>query len=138
MTSNTRVVVTGSGLAGVRPARVAGVDRSARTERRADGREIAYDTRVPATGSDPVPPPPRGTLGPDHELPEGAHAFRAMHDCRGRSKAPRPAVPAVPADGVPVGEPGTVGALARAGEGAEPLPADGAPPLHPLTNDGGS
>lgn len=40
--------------------------------------------------------------------------------------------------GVLVGELGTVGALARAWEGAEPLPARGAPLLHLLTNDGGS
>ncbi|MFD5077814.1 NAD(P)/FAD-dependent oxidoreductase [Streptomyces sp. NPDC058371] len=40
--------------------------------------------------------------------------------------------------GVLVGELGTVGALARAWEQAEPLPMDGAPPLHLLTNDGGS
>ncbi|GAA2258208.1 nitrite reductase [Streptomyces ruber] len=40
--------------------------------------------------------------------------------------------------GVLVGELGTVGALARAWEGAEPLPAPGAPLLHLLTNDGGS
>ncbi|MBY8340846.1 FAD-dependent oxidoreductase [Streptomyces spinosirectus] len=39
--------------------------------------------------------------------------------------------------GVLVGELGTVGALARAWEGAEPLPNDG-PLLHLLTNDGGS
>ncbi|GHI07920.1 nitrite reductase [Streptomyces cellostaticus] len=39
--------------------------------------------------------------------------------------------------GVLVGELGTVGALARAWEGAEPLPDDG-PLLHLLTNDGGS
>jgi assimilatory nitrate reductase electron transfer subunit len=40
--------------------------------------------------------------------------------------------------GVLVGELGTVGALARAWEGAEPLPTDGGPLLHLLTNDGGS
>lgn len=40
--------------------------------------------------------------------------------------------------GVLVGELGTVGALARAWEGAEPLPSGGAPLLHLLTNDGGS
>ncbi|MER6009664.1 NAD(P)/FAD-dependent oxidoreductase [Streptomyces bluensis] len=40
--------------------------------------------------------------------------------------------------GVLVGELGAVGALARAWEGAEPLPRDGAPLLHLLTNDGGS
>lgn len=39
--------------------------------------------------------------------------------------------------GVLVGELGTVGALARAWEGAEPLPGGG-PLLHLLTNDGGS
>lgn len=42
------------------------------------------------------------------------------------------------AGGVLVGALGTVGALARAWEGAEPLPADGGPPLHLLTHDGGS
>ncbi|GAA3973891.1 FAD-dependent oxidoreductase [Streptomyces marokkonensis] len=40
--------------------------------------------------------------------------------------------------GVLVGELGTVAALARAWEGAEPLPSDGGPLLHLLTNDGGS
>ncbi|MDH6627603.1 assimilatory nitrate reductase electron transfer subunit [Streptomyces sp. LBL] len=40
--------------------------------------------------------------------------------------------------GVLVGELGTVGALARAWEGAEPLPSAGRPLLHLLTNDGGS
>ncbi|MFJ9585038.1 NAD(P)/FAD-dependent oxidoreductase [Streptomyces acidicola] len=40
--------------------------------------------------------------------------------------------------GVLVGELGTVGALARAWEGAEPLPQGRAPLLHLLTNDGGS
>ncbi|MEU3842333.1 FAD-dependent oxidoreductase [Streptomyces sp. NPDC028635] len=40
--------------------------------------------------------------------------------------------------GVLVGELGTVGALARAWEGAEPLPTNGGPLLHLLTHDGGS
>lgn len=40
--------------------------------------------------------------------------------------------------GVLVGELGTVGALARAWEGAEPLPSDGGTLLHLITNDGGS
>ncbi|MEU7970176.1 FAD-dependent oxidoreductase [Streptomyces sp. NPDC049097] len=40
--------------------------------------------------------------------------------------------------GVLVGDLGTVGALARAWEGAEPLPTGGAPLLHLLTTDGGS
>jgi assimilatory nitrate reductase electron transfer subunit len=39
--------------------------------------------------------------------------------------------------GVLVGELDTVGTLARAWEGAEPLPGDRAPLLHLLTNDGG-
>ncbi|MEU6285224.1 FAD-dependent oxidoreductase [Streptomyces sp. NPDC047028] len=39
--------------------------------------------------------------------------------------------------GVLVGELGTVGALARAWEGAEPLPLGDGPLLHLLTNDGG-
>ncbi|GGS03985.1 nitrite reductase [Streptomyces humidus] len=38
--------------------------------------------------------------------------------------------------GVLVGDLGTVGALARAWEGAEPLPSDGGPLLHLLTNGG--
>ncbi|WP_330457717.1 FAD-dependent oxidoreductase [Streptomyces sp. NBC_00820] len=40
--------------------------------------------------------------------------------------------------GVLVGDLGAVGALARAWEGTEPLPADGGPLLHLLTLDGGS
>ncbi|MGV9252522.1 NAD(P)/FAD-dependent oxidoreductase [Streptomyces sp. NPDC003697] len=40
--------------------------------------------------------------------------------------------------GVLVGDVGTVGALARAWEGAEPLPADRGPLLHLLTDHGGS
>ncbi|MFE1287052.1 NAD(P)/FAD-dependent oxidoreductase [Streptomyces sp. NPDC058751] len=145
MTSNTRVVVIGAGLAGVRLARrlgelgrsalvvgeeehrpynrvllaevlagryqpevislpappelvrakVTGIDRLARTVRCADGTEIAYDTLVLATGSNPVLPPLRGLFAPDHELPEGVHAFRTMDDCLGLSKALRPGVRAV-------------------------------------------
>ncbi|CAL9580869.1 Assimilatory nitrate reductase electron transfer subunit [Streptomyces sp. enrichment culture] len=145
MTSNTRVVVIGAGLAGVRLARrlgelgtpalligeeehrpynrvllaevlagryspdvialpapaeltrtqVTGIDRAGRTLRCADGTEIAYDTLVLATGSNPVLPPLRGLFTPDHELPEGVHAFRTMDDCLGLSKAVRPGVRAV-------------------------------------------
>ncbi|MEU6271656.1 FAD-dependent oxidoreductase [Streptomyces populi] len=145
MTSNTRVVVIGAGLAGVRLARrlgelggsalvvgeeehrpynrvllaevlagryepevislpappelvrakVTGIDRLARTVRCADGTEIAYDTLVLATGSNPVLPPLRGLFTPDHELPEGVHAFRTMDDCLGLSKAVRPGARAV-------------------------------------------
>ncbi|MET7984310.1 MULTISPECIES: FAD-dependent oxidoreductase [unclassified Streptomyces] len=145
MTSNTRVVVIGAGLAGVRLARrlgelgmpalvvgeeehrpynrvllaevlagryepevislpappelvrakATGIDRLARTVRCADGGEIAYDTLVLATGSNPVLPPLRGLFTPDHELPEGVHAFRTMDDCLGLSKAVRPGVRAV-------------------------------------------
>ncbi|MEU4171326.1 FAD-dependent oxidoreductase [Streptomyces sp. NPDC026665] len=146
MTSNTRVVVIGAGLAGVRlarrigelggsalvvgeeehrpynrvllaevlagryepevislpappelvRARVTGIDRLARTVRRSDGTEIAYDTLVLATGSNPVLPPLRGLFtDTHHELPEGVHAFRTMDDCLGLSKAVRPGVRAV-------------------------------------------
>jgi assimilatory nitrate reductase electron transfer subunit len=145
MTSNSRVVVIGAGLAGVRlarrlgelgtpalligdeehrpynrvllaevlagryspdvialpapaeltRARVTGIDREARTLHCADGSEIAYDTLVLATGSNPVLPPLRGLFTPDHELPEGVHAFRTMDDCLGLSKAVRPGVKAV-------------------------------------------
>ncbi|MFE2534435.1 NAD(P)/FAD-dependent oxidoreductase [Streptomyces sp. NPDC059371] len=145
MTSNTRVVVIGAGLAGVRlarrigelggsalvvgeeehrpynrvllaevlagryepevislpappelvRARVTGIDRLARTVRCADGTEIAYDTLVLATGSNPVLPPLRGLFTADHQLPEGVHAFRTLDDCLGLSKALRPGVRAV-------------------------------------------
>ncbi|WP_053850031.1 NAD(P)/FAD-dependent oxidoreductase [Streptomyces sp. NRRL B-24085] len=145
MTSNTRVVVIGAGLAGVRlarrlgelgtpvtligeeehrpynrvllaevlagrytpdvialpapaaltRARVTGIDREARTVECADGSQIAYDTLVLATGSNPVLPPLRGLFTPDHVLPEGVHAFRTMDDCLGLSKAVRPGVKAV-------------------------------------------
>ncbi|MFH9548608.1 NAD(P)/FAD-dependent oxidoreductase [Streptomyces sp. NPDC051445] len=145
MTSNSRVVVIGAGLAGVRlarrlgelgtpalligeeehrpynrvllaevlagryapevialpapaglvRARVTGIDRDGRTVACADGSEIAYDTLVLATGSNPVLPPLRGLFTPDHVLPEGVHAFRTMDDCLGLSKAVRPGVRAV-------------------------------------------
>jgi len=61
----------------------------------ADGSEIAYDTLVLATGSNAVLPPLRGLFTPDHQLPEGVHAFRTMDDCLGLSKAVRPGVRAV-------------------------------------------
>jgi assimilatory nitrate reductase electron transfer subunit len=76
-------------------ARVTGIDRAARTLRCADGSVIAYDTLVLATGSNPVLPPLRGLFTPDHELPEGVHAFRTMDDCLGLSKALRPGARAV-------------------------------------------
>ncbi|MEV1065426.1 FAD-dependent oxidoreductase [Streptomyces sp. NPDC050263] len=145
MTSNSRVVVLGAGLAGVRlarrlgelglpallvgeeehrpynrvllaevlagryapdvialpapaglvRARATGIDRDRRTVACADGSEIAYDTLVLATGSNPVLPPLRGLFTPDHVLPEGVHAFRTMDDCLGLSKAVRPGVRAV-------------------------------------------
>lgn len=76
-------------------ARVLGIDREARTVECADGSKIAYDRLVLATGSNPVLPPLRGLFTPDHELPEGVHAFRTMDDCLGLSKAVRPGVKAV-------------------------------------------
>ncbi|MEU9667177.1 FAD-dependent oxidoreductase [Streptomyces bobili] len=75
--------------------RVTGIDRERRSLACADGSEIAYDTLVLATGSNPVLPPLRGLFTPDHELPEGVHAFRTMDDCLGLSKAVRPGVRAV-------------------------------------------
>ncbi|MFD8535678.1 NAD(P)/FAD-dependent oxidoreductase [Streptomyces rubrogriseus] len=75
--------------------RVTGIDRAGRTVRCADGSVIAYDTLVLATGSNAVLPPLRGLFTPDHELPEGVHAFRTMDDCLGLSKAVRPGVRAV-------------------------------------------
>ncbi|MEU6577465.1 FAD-dependent oxidoreductase [Streptomyces sp. NPDC046805] len=150
MTSKTRVVVIGAGLAGVRlarrlgelgtpallvgeeehrpynrvllaevlagrydpdvialptparlvRARVTGIDRGRRVlECAGDVTEIAYDTLVLATGSNPVLPPLRGLFDSSghaiQELPEGVHAFRTMDDCLGLAKAVRPGVRAV-------------------------------------------
>ncbi|MFF0199582.1 NAD(P)/FAD-dependent oxidoreductase [Streptomyces sp. NPDC005017] len=76
-------------------ARVTGIDRAARRVNCADGSEIAYDTLVLATGSNPVLPPLRGLFTPEHVLPEGVHAFRTLDDCLGLSKAVRPGIRAV-------------------------------------------
>ncbi|MFF3931478.1 NAD(P)/FAD-dependent oxidoreductase [Streptomyces hirsutus] len=81
--------------AGLTRARVTGIDRAGRTVRCADGPPIAYDTLVLATGSNAVLPPLRGLFTPDHELPEGVHAFRTMDDCLGLSGAVRPGIRAV-------------------------------------------
>ncbi|WP_406469796.1 FAD-dependent oxidoreductase [Streptomyces hirsutus] len=81
--------------AGLTRARVTGIDRAGRTVRCADGPPIAYDTLVLATGSHAVLPPLRGLFTPDHELPEGVHAFRTMDDCLGLSGAVRPGIRAV-------------------------------------------
>ncbi|EST24181.1 nitrite reductase [Streptomyces roseochromogenus subsp. oscitans DS 12.976] len=80
---------------GLLRTRVTGIDRAARTVECADGTSIAYDTLVLATGSNPVLPPLRGLFNPDHQLPEGVHAFRTMDDCLGLAKAVRPGVRAV-------------------------------------------
>ncbi|MEU9730377.1 FAD-dependent oxidoreductase [Streptomyces sp. NPDC048002] len=166
MTSNTRVVVIGAGLAGVRLARrlgelgtpalllgeeehrpynrvllaevlagryapevialptpagllrtrVTGIDRDGHVVECADGSKIAYDTLVLATGSNPVLPPLRGLFTPDHELPEGVHAFRTMDDCLGLSKSVRPGVRAVVIGG---GLLGVSAARALAARGAQ-------------------
>jgi assimilatory nitrate reductase electron transfer subunit len=71
-------------------ARVEHIDRADRTVHCSDGSSITYETLVLATGSNPVLPPLRGLFTPDHELPEGVHAFRTMDDCLGLSKAVRP------------------------------------------------
>lgn len=106
--------------AGLVRARVTGIDRAAREVRCADGSAIAYGTLVLATGSNPVLPPLRGLFGPDfapdHELPEGVHAFRTMDDCLGLSKAVRPGVRAVVVGG---GLLGVSAARALAARGAQ-------------------
>ncbi|MBW8739276.1 MAG: NAD(P)/FAD-dependent oxidoreductase [Streptomyces turgidiscabies] len=76
-------------------ARAERVDRAERIVHCSDGSSIAYETLVLATGSNPVLPPLRGLFTPDHELPEGVHAFRTMDDCLGLSKAVRPGARAV-------------------------------------------
>ncbi|MGW5783104.1 NAD(P)/FAD-dependent oxidoreductase [Streptomyces sp. NPDC003757] len=81
--------------AGLLRGRITGIDRAGRTVRCADGSVIAYDTLVLATGSNAVLPPLRGLFTPDHELPEGVHAFRTMDDCLGLSKAVRQGTRAV-------------------------------------------
>ncbi|MER6984009.1 FAD-dependent oxidoreductase, partial [Streptomyces carpinensis] len=80
------------------------------------GSAIAYGTLVLATGSNPVLPPLRGLFTPDHELPEGVHAFRTMDDCLGLSKAVRPGVRAVVVGG---GLLGVSAARALAARGAQ-------------------
>ncbi|MER6384577.1 FAD-dependent oxidoreductase [Streptomyces sp. NPDC001250] len=166
MTSHTRVVVIGAGLAGVRlarrlgelgtpallvgeeehppynrvllaevlagryapevitlpapdgllRARVTGIDRAARTLACEGGGSIAYDTLVLAAGSNPVLPPLRGLFTPDHQLPEGVHAFRTMDDCLGLAKAVRPGARAVVVGG---GLLGVSAARALAARGAQ-------------------
>ncbi|GAA3854702.1 FAD-dependent oxidoreductase [Streptomyces lacrimifluminis] len=71
-------------------ARAEHIDRADRTVHCSDGSAIRFETLVLATGSNPVLPPLRGLFTPDHELPEGVHAFRTMDDCLGLSKAVRP------------------------------------------------
>lgn len=92
MTSNTRVVVTGAGLAGVRLARRLG--------------ELGVFA-VPA-GDEEHTPYDKGVIV-DDELRTTVRHDRSVGGV------------------VLVGEIGTVGALARAREGAEPLPSDGGP-----------
>lgn len=91
MTSNTRVVVTGAGLAGARLARRLG--------------ELGVFA-VPAVDEEPTAYN-KGVIV-DDELRTTVRHDRSV-------------------GGVLVGEIGTVGALARAREGAEPLPSDGGP-----------
>ncbi|MEU6422841.1 NAD(P)/FAD-dependent oxidoreductase [Streptomyces spiralis] len=102
--------------AGLVRARITGIDRAAREVRCADGSAIGYGTLVLATGSNPVLPPLRGLFTPDHELPEGVHAFRTMDDCLGLSKAVRPGVRAVVVGG---GLLGVSAARALAARGAQ-------------------
>nr|AQT39210.1 NirB1 [Streptomyces sp.] len=76
-------------------ARAERIDRAERIVHCSDGSSIRFDSLVLATGSNPVLPPLRGLFTPDHELPEGVHAFRTMDDCLGLSKAVRPGSRAV-------------------------------------------
>lgn len=62
--------------------RVAEVDRSGREVVLEDGRRLAYDRLVLATGSIPTLPPIRGLVTPDGRLHPKAHAFRSLADCR--------------------------------------------------------
>ena len=99
--------------------RVTSIDRRAREIHCSDGSVIAYDTLVLATGSNPVLPPLRGLFPPDrpeHELPEGVHAFRTMDDCMGLAKAAREGVRAVVIGG---GLLGVSAARALAARGAQ-------------------
>lgn len=64
------------------------IDRERRTVQCENGAEVAYDTLVLATGSNPVLPPLRGLFAPGAtELPGGVHAFRTMDDCLALSGA---------------------------------------------------
>ncbi|WP_428957671.1 NAD(P)/FAD-dependent oxidoreductase [Streptomyces sp. cg35] len=64
------------------------VDRERRLVQCESGAEVAYDTLVLATGSNPVLPPLRGLFAPGAtELPGGVHAFRTMDDCLALSGA---------------------------------------------------
>ncbi|MGP3969262.1 NAD(P)/FAD-dependent oxidoreductase [Streptomyces sp. 6N223] len=55
-----------------------------------DGRVVAYDVLVLATGSNPVLPPLHGMFPPDGgDLPEGVHAFRNLDDCVALDEAVR-------------------------------------------------
>jgi assimilatory nitrate reductase electron transfer subunit len=55
-----------------------------------DGRVVAYDVLVLATGSNPVLPPLHGMFPPGGgDLPEGVHAFRTLDDCTALDEAVR-------------------------------------------------
>ncbi|WP_372349919.1 NAD(P)/FAD-dependent oxidoreductase [Streptomyces sp. KL116D] len=64
------------------------IDRDRRLVQCENGAEVAYDTLVLATGSNPVLPPLRGLFAPGAtELPGGVHPFRTMDDCLALSGA---------------------------------------------------
>jgi NAD(P)H-nitrite reductase large subunit len=62
--------------------RVAEVDRDAHEVVLEDGRRLAYDRLVLATGSIPTLPPIRGIVTPEGRLHPKVHAFRSLADCR--------------------------------------------------------
>lgn len=60
---------------------VVDIDRAARTVTTSDGRQLAYDVLVLATGSRAVVPPITGLRRDDGTLINGAAVFRTLDDC---------------------------------------------------------
>ncbi|MFE2461961.1 FAD-dependent oxidoreductase [Streptomyces sp. NPDC059402] len=68
--------------------RVTGVDRTLRTVRTADGRELPYDNLVLATGARPRVPAVPGLTDRHGRLAEGVRLLRTAADCRPLSEGP--------------------------------------------------
>lgn len=71
-----------NGISLLTGTRVAEVDRSLREVVLEDGRRLAYDRLVLATGSVPTLPPIRGLVSAEGRLHPKVHAFRSLADCR--------------------------------------------------------